>query len=309
MTDLQLGLLIIGVLAVAGVLLYNRLQERSVRRDAERAFGSRHADVLLAEPHLDERQRREPGLEPAHRQQAAPPSDSMPDERVDYIVDLGLQRPAAAGSLLEFWAPIERRFAKRALLAASDGRGWRRLGAGDTGTCTALRAGLQLVSRAGVTGDAELIEFRSEVETFGGRIGAAISAPEMRAALDAAGELDRACVEADIQVALHVVEAQISDEVLAGFADQPFQVARRGDDLTFTMDVPRVLDIGRSYEAMARSARQLAASSGGRLVDDRGKSLDEHALAAIGTQLEPARRLLAERGIEPGSALALRLFS
>ena len=34
MTDLQLGLLIIGAVAVAGVLVYNRAQERATRRDA-----------------------------------------------------------------------------------------------------------------------------------------------------------------------------------------------------------------------------------------------------------------------------------
>ena len=46
MTDLQIGLLFIGAAAVAGVLVYNRLQERGTRRKAEEAFGSKHADVL-----------------------------------------------------------------------------------------------------------------------------------------------------------------------------------------------------------------------------------------------------------------------
>ena len=57
MTDLQLGLGVIGAIAVAAVLIYNRLQERGARREAERAFGAGHADVLLDE-------RREPTLEP-----------------------------------------------------------------------------------------------------------------------------------------------------------------------------------------------------------------------------------------------------
>ena len=47
MTDLQIGLLFIGAAAVAGVLVYNRLQERGTRRKAEEAFGSKHADVLM----------------------------------------------------------------------------------------------------------------------------------------------------------------------------------------------------------------------------------------------------------------------
>jgi len=59
MTDLQIGLLVIGAAAVAGVLVYNRLQERATRRQAERAFGSQHADVLLDAPP----ERREPTLD------------------------------------------------------------------------------------------------------------------------------------------------------------------------------------------------------------------------------------------------------
>jgi len=49
MTDLQLGLLVLGAAAVVGVVAYNRIQERSVRREAERTFGSSHSDVLLGD--------------------------------------------------------------------------------------------------------------------------------------------------------------------------------------------------------------------------------------------------------------------
>jgi len=45
------------------------------------------------------------------------------------------------------------------------------------------------------------------------------------------------------------------------------------------------------------------------VIDDNGVTLDERALATIGAQLDAMRRMLAERGIEPGSPLALRVFS
>ena len=195
MTDLQLGLAVIGALAVAGVLVYNRLQERSVRKHAEGAFGSTHSDVLM---------RREPTLGPAPRRpQVKDPA--LPDARVDYVIELSLPAPAPCAIVLEAWSPVEQRFARRVLLAANDGGGWRRLAHADPGTCQALRTGLQLVSRSGVVSDAELIEFRSQVETLAARMGAAVAAPEMRAALEAAHDLDRTCAEVDIQVALHVV--------------------------------------------------------------------------------------------------------
>ena len=91
MTDLQIGLALIGVLAVAAVLAYNWLQERRAKRAAERAFASRHSDVLLDEP----QDRREPTLGAAPRPHPAP-GEAMPDPRVDYIMELSL--PAGSSS-------------------------------------------------------------------------------------------------------------------------------------------------------------------------------------------------------------------
>lgn len=317
MTDLQLGLLVLGAAAVIGVVAYNRVQERSVRREAQRAFGSQHSDVLLEgtsdhSESLPDEARPEPVLGSTSSEDNAPPIDAMPDERVDYVIVLRSAVGISCAAVLEAWRATEQRFGRRALLAGADGGGWRRLAAGDFGSCTALRAALQLVSRSGVVGDAELIEFRSAVETLASRIGASVAAPEMRQALEAARELDRRCAEADIQVALHVVgelDGAALEAALAEVAEAPYQLARRADGLTLILDVPRVPDIARSYEAMTRMATHLATILGGRVVDDRGNALDQRALAAIGAELEPIRRQLSDSGVEPGSPLALRLFS
>lgn len=313
MTDLQLGLLVLGAAAVAGVVLYNRLQERAARREAQRAFGSTHADVLLD----GGGGRREPvlsgGAAMAHPERKAPPAGAMPDERIDYVMLLRVPVGVPGAAALESWRPIEARFARRALLAGSDGTGWRRLAPGDFGSFTSLRAALQLVSRAGVAGDAELLEFRSGVETLASRLRAEVSAPEMKQALETARELDRFCADNDVQVAFHVIapgaDAAAVDAAIAAIGEAPYDVARRADGITLVLDVPRTAEVLRGYEAMARTAKQLAAALGGGVADDRGNILDDRALAAIEAQLEPMRRQLAERGIEPGSPLAQRLFS
>ena len=268
--------MVLGVVALVGVLGYNHWQERRARRQAERSFASRHVDVLLTEPEV----RREPTLEPAPRRPEPQPG-AAPDPRVDYVIELSL--PLSK----EGWVAIEHRFGRRALLEGN-------------------RAALQMVTREGVVSEAELLEFRSEVETLASRAGATVRAPEMRAALEAAQDLDRACADADIQVALHVVGVPGGE---APQGEHPFQVTRREDGLTFTLDVARTLEPGRSYEAMVRAGRQIAAAGSGRVVDDNGAVLDDRALAAIGGQLEAVRQELAGRGIEPGSPLALRLFS
>jgi hypothetical protein len=280
MTDLQLGLLVIGALAVAAVLVYNRVQERATRRQAERAFGSQHADALLDE-HAT---RREPTLKgPPQRHPPAPPQPGL-----DYVIAL---EGVNAARLAAEWAPIERRFAPHASLA-------------DRGP-NAAAAALQMVSRRGVVAESELLEFRSQVESIAAAHGASVSAPEMRPALEAAQGFDRACVEVDIQIALHVLgvpQAQLP-------RGERFQAAPRADGVTLLLDVPRTAELDKSYDAMVRAARDMAAAHGGRLADDNGRTLDEHALAAIRAELDAVRARLAELGIEPGSPLALRVFS
>jgi hypothetical protein len=340
MSELQLGLLIVGALAVAGVIVYNRRQERSIRRKAEQAFGSRHADVLLEGDGVP---RREPSLAPP-----SPPredttrsavEDDLPDARLDYVIEMSAASPVPAVVVLENWKSLERRFARRVLLAWQDADGsWRRATAGATGSRARWRAALQLVSRDGVAGEAELVEFRSETETLAARTGASASAPEMRQALEAARALDRACADADIQVAFQVVgrdaAAFPADDVRRALetqgvaADEPgrwtrydasgralYSVSTDVDPagglsrLTVTMDVPRTPELRRSYESMVLLARGLASTLGGTLQDDNGQLLDERALSAIGAQLETVRQDLAQQGFPPGGALALRLFS
>jgi hypothetical protein len=276
MGELVLGLLVLGAVLFTGVLVYNRWQERR----AQGAFPPPQSDALLQETGV----RREPSLDKPARV-----PEEEPNEQVDYVIRLEFSSPVAPAVALESWAPVKQRF-RRATLAGPDG-GWR--------------AALQLVSRSGAVSEAELIEFRSAVETLGAKLGAAVAAPEMRPALDAARELDRLCADSDIQVALHVIAADLEPQS----DPQPFQVVRREDGVTLMLDVALTADLAASYEAMARAGRSLAEAHGGRLVDDRGNALDERGLAAIGAQLEAVRQTLAARGIETGSALALRLFS
>src|SRR5256712_941474 len=224
MTDLQIGLAVIGALAVAAVLIYNRWQERGVRREAERAFGSGHADVLMDE-------RREPLLEP-RRPQVAPGAISA--EGIDYVIQVIPREPTPAAVVREAWAPIQSRFARGVLLASSE---------------TLIRAALQLVSRAGVVSDAELLEFRTLVETMATQLGAAVHAPEMRQALEAARELDRTCADTDIQVALHVVGI---GRAPAQFETERFQAAPREAAGPPTPDAPRTLGPRPDTEPTAR---------------------------------------------------------
>lgn len=255
---------------------------------------------------------------------------AQPDPVIDYIVAFAAEYSVAPGTLREQWSAIERRHARRALLTGSaDGRSWR--------------AGLQLVSRDGAIGEADLIEFRSAVETLAASVSATVSAPAMREAVEAARALDELCGVSDLQVVLHVTggpfagtkilsAAQASGLVLE--ADGKFALRNDEKQLVYTLgaqdgaafsaatlrdamplglslslDVTRVPDTQRAFESLSRLAHQLASVLGGAIVDDNGKVLDERAVAAIALELDGVRARLEARGVTPGSPTALRLFS
>ncbi|MBM3356073.1 MAG: hypothetical protein FJY47_09515, partial [Betaproteobacteria bacterium] len=125
MTELQLGLLAVGAVVVAGVFAYNRVLERRVRR----IFSLGHDDVLRGE--LGARA-------PAPQR---PDPQPQPDERIDYVIEIALHGPVAPAALDELWQPIQRRHSPRATLAANQ-------------ATPVWKAGLQLVSRAGSIGEA-----------------------------------------------------------------------------------------------------------------------------------------------------------
>ena len=339
MSELQLGLIAIGVVLVVGVFAYNRRQESVARRAAESSLRSGHADVRVDPP------------EPARSVTAAPekpahtaPSrifpahgTALPDPKVDYVVELTFVNPVAPGTLLQQWKANEHRYASRVILAGRDGVGeWRRLSADDLGTTEFLRAGLQLVTRDGAVSDAELIEFRAAVETLAAATGATVSAPEIRPAAEAARSLDEFCADSDIQVVVHVVApsgATLSGTRIRTSAEASGLVAEEGDRLalrdatgqllytlgpletpetaavSLTLDVPRVPDFPRAFQSMARFASHLAAELGGNVVDDNRNPLDERSIRAIAAQLESVRSGFDAKGIAAGSASALRLFS
>ena len=81
MSDLQIGMLAVGLLVVIGILGYNAAQERRARRSAERAFRSGHEDVLMG----GAGQRNEPIFDSAPRRTALQ-DEALPDQRLDYII-------------------------------------------------------------------------------------------------------------------------------------------------------------------------------------------------------------------------------
>jgi len=207
-----------------------------------------------------------------------------------------------------------------------------------------LRAGLQLVDRRGPADEAELAQFGVALEEAAASLGVLATVPDPAEALARAKELDRFCGEVDIRIAVHVTNESSPfpgarvDAVAkaAGFElDEPDGKFRCRDDagrvvcalanfepipfkvesletlstraVTLELDVPRAPRgaFTRFRELAERLAKQLNA----RIVDDNRQPVGASAFDAIGAQLQAMHGAMEARGISPGGALALRLFS
>ena len=235
MSELQIGLLIIGVITIVVVLAYNKSQDLKYRRLAERKFSSAHDDALLdsdipadedaadsvptaihsaadrVEPVLvDEDTPAPPAPEPGLPR--VPVSErgeiaAAPDERqaIEYAINLSSTDATDSGLFAAAVADIAGQISKRIRFEAWDDSraGWSDSPEGVKSS--KLRACLQLVDRQGAITPDELAKFRTLVSAVANVRGFAADSPDSAEALAQAGNLDEFCCEVDIQIVLNVM--------------------------------------------------------------------------------------------------------
>ncbi len=223
-SDLQLSLLGIGAVGVAGVWVYNKWQEREHRKAAERVFRGNQADVLLEgqrtpveperiEPQLDlsaadvvPTAAAEPQPVAAAASPVEPPS-ALVDEMVDCVARIELAEPVPARRVHDALGPLAARLHKPVRWAGFDDAAgeWRLADAGDTASYLRLRAGLQLADREGAVSEEDLSLFCAGVDDLARTIGAAAQLPQLAEVLDHARALDGFCASVDVQIGVHLV--------------------------------------------------------------------------------------------------------
>jgi hypothetical protein len=246
MSELQLGLLGAGILAVAGVWLYNLLQERKHRATAQRLFKGDQPDVLLSnlasEPVGDERiepvfheiddvtavdplavdagvvdvTEPAPAALPFSAANIAPrvpevdnPYAPWADLLADCIVPFELPHAVPASAI---WAAQSswRGIGKTLTWLARENHeaAWQRIGETDSGRYSSWAAALQLADRRGAISDAEIAAFFDGMQALAGQLEIVIPLPGRSEILQRAQALDEFCARVDIQFGVHVVEAQ-----------------------------------------------------------------------------------------------------
>ena len=210
MSDLQIGLVVVGAFVVAGVYLFNWRQERVFRRNSEQAFAREHADVLLQGAQSDAKP--EPRVEPKIHAPAARAAADEParpagrvDPAIDYVFDVTMPAPRDWSEVREDLLALTGEWRKPLVVAGCDPASGEWTGVGQADDCAQLRFALQMSNRAGCVDQSQLTAFRDAVLKWAGDVGAQAKCSDVAEAHARAVELDRFCADVDVAIGVNVV--------------------------------------------------------------------------------------------------------
>jgi FtsZ-interacting cell division protein ZipA len=236
MKELQISLLLIGIVAMLVVYGYNWLQQRKYRQKFGAAFEQQHEDALHHpapnQPYVQEAEEGElaavAGEAPAPveppRGLAADGICALLDEATDYVAVLTFNTPEGADDLALLW---QKRFdfgksVHVCGLNATIGA-WEKVIAESRLFYAAFKLTLQLTDRAGPVSEVRLSDFCDTVRDIAANMGAAAQLPDVAAACGRAAELDAFCASVDQMVGLNILpsgERVFSGNEVARVAEQ-----------------------------------------------------------------------------------------
>lgn len=240
MSDLQIILIIIGIIIIGAVALFNWLQQMRYRRNVKRSFEHEHEDALLKMGKTGwENERIEPKfstdstqelqteanptkekvrLEPKARLEPEELSIDEPleehksvnfDSTINYITSIRANKLISNDKLAEL---LQQKFDFGKPVhwygLSQDGQTWEEItieSLHTKGGYIYLNGCLQLVDRAGPVSEVNLSRFRDMVEDFALQVNAVADCPDISNAYIRAVSLDKFCAEVDIVMGINII--------------------------------------------------------------------------------------------------------
>jgi ZipA, C-terminal FtsZ-binding domain len=208
-----------------------------------------------------------------------------------------------------------------------------------------LRAGMQLADRQGAIDQAALAAFNDLIVKFSASVNAVSQREDVSVAARRAQAIDAFCADTDIEIAVNVVGKNggtFAVTKLRGLAESKGMLAidsgeyvMRDDrghllftlrnfdpaeppgikrstgyiaGISFALDVPRTPNAHRVFEQMFNLGQQFADVLQGEVVDDNRRALTANGRKVIADTIVHISTEMEAKGIEPGSATALRLY-
>ena len=347
MSELQISLLAIGLIVVAGIFLYGQWQQWRYRRNTGTQFAEPGIQAAPSEHEAYAVERQDPLITAAPVTDTADEVCGLLNDSTDYVATMLLKTPLSSDALETLW---QRRFdfGKNVnVCGLNTGSSlWERMIPESPQSYRAFRTGLQLVDRSGSVSEMRLAGFHDMLEDIAVQLQIEVKLPPVREAVQRAQELDRFCADVDQMIginlltngdrklfgtevanaaerlgmslqsdgAFHLLEGSgatlLSLEASDGSTFQHHTLNQtRVDSLTLLLDIPRVLDPARRFDEMVALAQELAKTLRLTLADDQRVALSDGAIAQIRAQVASTEAMMLAGHITPGSAQALRLFS
>ena len=251
---------------------------------------------------------------------------------VDAIASLRFYEPRTAGFIRDTLTQMGAERFERVEFYSGDG--WHRADAlPDTAIVSNLRARMQLASRRGPVSPDSLHEWMRSLESLAQMLSAGLSVESEATLIDRASNLDAFCVRVDALISLNLKPRQDMTSTVdklstnasgsalagdfpnyarlsaAGEIDFQLQVDQNASLISLVMDFPHVQRPDAVVAEMLDLARTLSTTLDAEIVDDAGRAMSEEGMALLVNQVIRLNAMLQAQGIEPGSALANRLFS
>lgn len=340
MSDLQMALILLGIVLILAVLVFNWWQDRRVRQKMQEHFPEGDQDPLMGGLPMTVG-RREPGLNLADAAQDSPADD--PDEvdpTSEAVIDIDFAHPVSTQSLHAALRGITKVGNKPVrIFTEREGGGHRsRLRPGES--YVSMQLAVLLANRSGPLTDIEWSHLWTIAQSLAERFEGSIEAPEQSSVLEKARQLDELCASLDAQVGLalrlsgtqpvadmvqvahdagflseHGRLAWMADSGLARFTLlfdglPPGDVQSAGvDRLDLLLDVPNSPADDQAFSRMASVGRDLAGRLNATLVDDQGRPVTDSADHAIDQQVAAFHQKLERAGFPAGTARTMRVFS
>lgn len=222
MSELQIGLLTIGIVVVVGVYGYGFWQQRTYQNRYGATFGGQREDALYQSAPaaevagvLIEEEVAVLEYNETHRAVADDEMYHLLEAATDYVVEIMPGNPQSSDVLAPLWA---QRFdfgknVNACGLNVATGH-WERLIPESHPSYSAFKIGLQLADRSGAVSEVRLTEFHDILQEVASQIQSEIVLPSLPETLQRANELDEFCAGVDQMIGLNILAG--SDRLLFG---------------------------------------------------------------------------------------------
>ncbi len=346
MNDLQVGLLMVGVVVLLIFAAYSTWQvsRRSPKQAKNTALSDWHPPVV-----------KEPSLVDAGvvDRPFGPPVLSFPEKKpgldalIDAIAPIALDAPLTGRALLSVIPHVRRIGSKPFAIEGQNQSTLRWEFPVSDQFYTQLQTGVQLANRSGALTDIEFSEFIQKTQRLAETVNGTPNVPMMHTEVNRARELDQFASDHDAQLRF-VLRAQRSTwspsyvlqtaarhgfvaggtagrmvmpassagmpsilsltfDVQAAMADNTTQSVL--NDVVLTLDVTHVNRHEFAFDKMRKAALMLASDMEGSITDDNGVVLTEAAMETIADEMAHLYDALDRCEFSAGSPLARRLFS